>query len=191
MIDIRTIPADEPVKLIIGAGSQMYPGWIPTQKEDLNLLNRQDWVASFSQRKVDMFLCEHVWEHLTLEEAKSAAALCYEFLKPGGSLRVAVPDANFPDADYQRMVHADVPPGHPAEDHKTAYTYHNFVDVFSEAGFEVDLLEYCDDEGRFHYNQWDIERGLIYRSLMFDHRNRDGSLGFVSLIVDAIKPSDN
>ena len=30
---------------------------------------------------------------------------------------------------------------------------------------------------------------MIYRSLRFDHRNRQGELGFVSLIVDAKKPS--
>ncbi|MCB9458546.1 MAG: methyltransferase domain-containing protein [Anaerolineaceae bacterium] len=189
MIDISNIPADEPVKLIIGAGSQMYPGWIPTQKEDLNLLDRQDWVDSFSDRKVDLFLCEHVWEHLTLEEAHRAAALCYEFLKPGGNLRVAVPDGNFPPEDYQRMARGDAPPGHPAADHKTVYTYKTFPEIFCKAGFETDLLEYCDDEGRFHYNQWNIEHGLIYRSLLFDHRNRDGALGFVSLIIDATKPS--
>ena len=57
-----------------------------------------------------------------------------------------------------------------------------------KAGFEVDLLEYCDEEGRFHYNQWDAMGGPIYRSLLMDHRNRDGRIGFVSLIVDARKP---
>ncbi|CAI8987667.1 Glutamine amidotransferase type-2 domain-containing protein [Bacillus sp. IT-79MI2] len=29
--------------------------------------------------------------------------------------------------------------------------------------------------------------GFIYRSKRFDHRNQDGKLGFVSLIVDAVK----
>jgi hypothetical protein len=53
--------------------------------------------------------------------------------------------------------------------------------------FEVDLLEYCDETGRFHYNQWCLEDAPIYRSLLSDHRNKDGTIGFVSLIVDAIK----
>lgn len=101
MIDISHIPLDQPLKVIIGAGEQSYPGWIPTHQEQLNLLRRQDWEQSFGERRVDAFLCEHVWEHLTEAQGRLAAALCYEFLKPGGYLRCAVPDANFPDAAYQ------------------------------------------------------------------------------------------
>lgn len=60
--------------------------------------------------------------------------------------------------------------------------------MFEGAGFEVRLLEYCDEDGQFHYEEWDAQQGFIYRSLRFDHRNQDGKLGFVSLIVDAVKP---
>jgi hypothetical protein len=35
-------------------------------------------------------------------------------------------------------------------------------------------LEYCGESGRFHYNHWDISDGPVYRSLRFDHRNREG-----------------
>ncbi|GGK15367.1 hypothetical protein GCM10008955_05960 [Deinococcus malanensis] len=68
------------------------------------------------------------------------------------------------------------------------YGYREFVAMFEAAGFEVDLLEYCDEAGRFHYHGWDVATGPIYRSFLLDHRNRDGNLGFVSLIVDAYKP---
>lgn len=81
------------------------------------------------------------------------------------------------------------PTGHPAADHRIVYEYQLFSDVFVRAGFDVDLLEYCDASGRFHYDQWSLASGPIYRSLLMDHRNRAGRLGFVSLIVDAKKPS--
>jgi predicted SAM-dependent methyltransferase len=55
-------------------------------------------------------------------------------------------------------------------------------------GTRGQYLEYCDEHGRFHYNQWLPADGPIYRSLLSDHRNRDGKLGFVSLIIDAHKP---
>lgn len=80
------------------------------------------------------------------------------------------------------------PKDHPAADHKIVYDHRAFVALFDGAGFEVDLLEYCDDSGRFHYNGWDVESGPIYRSLLLDRRNREGRLGFVSLILDARKP---
>lgn len=177
-----------PLRVIIGAGQQTYAGWIATQKEQLDLLDRTTWEAFFGERRADALLCEHVWEHLTLDEGKAAATLCYEYLRDGGRLRVAVPDGNFPDPAYQRLARAQVPPDHPAADHKTVYDYHLIREVFEGAGFVVDVLEYCDEDGRFHYNHWEASQGMIYRSLRFDHRNTGGTLGFVSLIIDAIKP---
>ncbi len=190
MIDLSRLPGDQPLRIILGAGSQTYDGWIATQKELLDLLRRDEWVASFGARRADAFLCEHVWEHLTEAEGRAAASLCYEFLMPGGYLRCAVPDANLPDEVYQRAVQVGGPGprDHAAADHREVYDYRRFADLFAGAGFEVDLLEYCDDHGRFHYNEWSPEEGLIYRSLLSDHRNREGRLGFVSLILDARKP---
>jgi predicted SAM-dependent methyltransferase len=135
-------------------------------------------------------LCEHVFEHLTEAEGRAAARLCFDFLKPGGLLRVAVPDAYYPDPEYQRVVQigGPGPADHPAADHKIVYDHARLTDVLASAGFEVDLLEYCDQAGRFHYHQWDLASGPIYRSLMMDHRNRSGRLGFASLIADARKP---
>ncbi len=107
-------------------------------------------------------------------------------------MRCAVPDANFPDAAYRRMVQVGGPGpvDHPAADHKILYDYRRFAAVFAGVGFAVDLLEYCDEQGRFHFNYWDPADGPIYRSLRSDHRSRDGKLGFVSLILDAKKPGD-
>ncbi|WP_197910432.1 hypothetical protein [Desulfosarcina ovata] len=79
------------------------------------------------------------------------------------------------------------PKDHPAADHKIVYDYRLFADIFIQAGFSVDLLEYCDEKGRFHYHQWSPDQGPIYRSLLMDHRNRKGKLGSVSLIIDAFK----
>lgn len=190
MLDIRDCPSNQPLNIIIGAGQQAYPGWIATQKEQLDLLRREDWVASFPNRLIDALLCEHVWEHLSEVEGRAAACLCYEFLKPGGYLRCAVPDGFFPEPEYQRTVQigGPGPKDHPAADHKIVYTYRLFRDVFASAGFEVDLLEYCDENGQFHSNHWDAADGMIYRSLRFDDRNQNGRLKSVSLILDAKKP---
>ncbi len=190
MIDVSQVPPEQPLKVIIGAGMQSYPGWIATQKEQLDLTRSDDWAASFQTRSVDAFLCEHVWEHLSETDARLAASLCFRYLRPGGYLRCAVPDGNFPDAAYQQLVRPGgaLATDHPAVDHKVIYDYRSFAAMFAAAGFEVDLLEYCDETGRFHYNQWSADDGTIYRSLMSDHRNKQGTIGFVSLIVDARKP---
>ena len=178
------------LKVIIGAGGQSYDGWIATQREDLDLLDPDCWISNFDERKADAFLCEHVWEHLTEQEGRRAAEYCFAALRPGGYLRCAVPDRNFPNEAYQRdvQVGGPGPVDHPAADHKIVYDYRQLVNVFESAGFEVDLLEYCDEQGRFHYNEWSFREGKIYRSLLSDHRNKDGQIGFVSIIIDAKKP---
>jgi predicted SAM-dependent methyltransferase len=189
--DATAYGATNSLRVIIGAGEQRWDGWIATQREQLDLRDRATWRTWFGDRRADALLCEHVFEHLTEGEGREAASICFEFLKPGGWLRVAVPDAFYPDPAYQETVKpgGPGPADHPAADHKIVYDYRLLSGVLESAGFTVDLLEYCDETGRFHYNQWDAASGPIYRSLMLDHRNRGGSLGFVSLIIDAAKPS--
>ena len=80
------------------------------------------------------------------------------------------------------------PAVHQAASHKNVHTYLTLVQVFETARFQVHLLEYCDQDRYFHYNDWDEQKCFIYRSKRFDHRNQDGELGFVSLIIDAFRP---
>lgn len=181
----------EGIRVVIGAGEyDNNPGWIQTQEEELDLLDLKDWEKRFSQESIKAILAEHVWEHLTFEEGKRAAENCLKYLKAGGYIRCAVPDGYFPDEDYQRGVQIGGPGplDHPAASHKIVHTYKTLTAMFEEAGFEVQILEYCDEDGQFHYEPWDEQDGYIYRSRRFDHRNQYGQLGFVSLIVDAIKP---
>lgn len=177
-------------KVILGAGNANYEDWISTQENNLNLLNRSDFYKWFqTEESVDVFLAEHVFEHLTVDEGVKAAKNLYQFLKKGGYARIAVPDVNFNNEWYHNMCKpgGPGPVEHPAHTHKVFYDYKTLVSVFKTAGFEVDLLEYCDEEGRFHFNYWNPEQGMIGRSLRFDTRNKNGKLGMVSIILDAIK----
>jgi predicted SAM-dependent methyltransferase len=181
----------EEVKVVVGAGGyNNNPEWLTTRESELNLLNREDWARMFAHNSVSAILAEHVWGHLDCEEGVLAAAHCFEFLKPGGYVRCAVPDGYFPNEEYQRgvQVGGPGPKDHPAASHKMVHNYVTLSTMFEAAGFEVQLLEYCDEDGVFHANEWDEKDGFIYRSKRFDHRNSQGNLGFVSLIIDAKKP---
>lgn len=187
--------SDQPVKkIIIGAGATQFEGWIPTNKELLNLLDESDWESYFEPNTLDAILAEHVWEHLTPGEAVVAAMHCFRFLKPGGYLRVAVPDGFHPDHDYIEWVRpGGNGPG--ADDHKVLYTYDTFRNVFASAGFDVSLCEYYDERGEFHSIDWDPEDGMIRRSRRFDKitidRDKSGrDFDFTSIILDAIKPAE-
>lgn len=189
MIDISHIPTSEPIKLVIGASGTSFPGWISSEQDQLNLLSRKDWEASFKDRKIDSILAEHVWEHMTEEEGITAAKVCHDFLARGGYIRCAVPDRNFRNEWYQNMVKVGGPgpKDHPAASHKIVYDYKTFRSVFERAGFEVDLLEYFDEQGRFHFTYWDPSEGKIGRSYRFDTRNKNGVIGMASIIIDARK----
>ncbi|MCA0970924.1 methyltransferase domain-containing protein [Halobacillus litoralis] len=180
----------ERTRVVIGAGEHSNnPGWIETQESELNLLKKEDWNRRFDEGSIDAVLAEHVWEHLTYEEGREAARICYEHLKPGGYIRCAVPDGYFPDEAYQEgvQVGGPGPADHPAASHKIVHTYKTLRAMFEEAGFHVRLLEYCREDGTFIYEEWDETDGFIYRSRRFDHRNQNGTLGFTSVIVDAVK----
>ncbi len=79
------------------------------------------------------------------------------------------------------------PADHICASHKILFTYHTIKAMFSEAGFYVNLLEYHDENGVFHENNWNGEDGIIFLSKRYDPRNQGESIFFASLIIDAIK----
>jgi predicted SAM-dependent methyltransferase len=184
-----------PSRVIIGAGEQRWDGWIATQQAELDLLDSGTFERFFQGLHADVFVCEHTWEHLTIDEGVDAAKLCYRFLRPGGLLRVAVPDGRFPDDGYQRTVQVGGPgpADHPAADHRVVYVAETLRDVFLQAGFQVELLEWWDAAGQFQTRAWSTDDGPIYRSSLLDHRNqafrdRTGPPGFTSIILDGRRP---
>jgi len=178
------------MKIIIGAGRTAFDGWISTQQEQLDLLNPASFARFLDGELADAMLAEHVWEHMSQEDGLTAAKNCFAALKPGGYIRCAVPDANFRNERYQNLIQigGPGPKDHPAYTHRSLYNYKTFRDVFMQAGFCVELLEYCDEDGRFHYQFWNDADGHIGRSLRFDTRNSGGAIENVSIIIDAKKP---
>jgi len=175
-----------PLRVVVGAEGNFQQGWIGTEIDTLNLLKKRDWKMLFKPGIIDVILAEHVWEHLTDEEGQLALRNCFTYLKKGGYFRVAVPDGFHPDQNYIDYVK---PGGHGAgaDDHKLLYNYLLMKAYLEAAGFKVRLLEYFDENGVFHYNEWAPEDGLIRRSKRFDERNKNGQLNYTSLIIDGIK----
>nr|WP_078392285.1 methyltransferase domain-containing protein [Shouchella patagoniensis] len=177
-------------RIVIGAGRyNNNPGWLHTEEAELSLLKSEKWEKRFILESLDAILAEHVWEHLSYKEGLTAAKECYRYLKKGGYIRCAVPDGFFPNKAYQHVVQVGGPGpvNHICAGHKVLFTYHSLKAMFSEAGFLVDLLEYHDETGVFHENNWNGEDGIIFRSKRYDPRNQGESIVFASLIIDAIK----
>jgi predicted SAM-dependent methyltransferase len=181
-------PRSERRRIVIGASGVVEPGWIPTEAAFLDLLEPDAWTRYIDEASLDAIVAEHVWEHLTVDEGARAAATCSRYLRHGGYVRVAVPDGLHPNSEYI----ASVRPGGTglgADDHRVLYTYRTLSQQFEAAGFDVTLLEYFDEHGKFHAVDWDETLGMIHRSRRFDERNSDGSLVYTSIILDAVKPT--
>lgn len=184
----RQLRAGAALKIVVGSSGTTPSGWVATDIGYLNLLHPEQWAEYFSPGSIEAILAEHVWEHLTPAEGRVAAQTCHTYLKPGGYLRVAVPDGFHPDAAYREWVRVDGA-GFGADDHKVLYDHKTFAELFTGVGFAVTLLEYFDERGGFHATEWDPAEGMIRRSRRFDARNRDGELRYTSLILDARKPA--
>ena len=171
--------ASEPLKLILGASGSTRAGWFSTEQVFLDIRKDSDWSRFFEPASVDAMVSEHVWEHLSEVDGCKAAELCFRYLKPGGRLRIAVPDGNHPSPDYREGVRIG------RHGHKVLFGHDSLGAMFRSVGFETELLEYFDADGQFHEQNWDPDDGMIVRSKRFDRRNRDGQLRCTSIIMDA------
>jgi predicted SAM-dependent methyltransferase len=175
---------NEKLKIIFGSGDISQKKWISTNKECLDLLNINTFNKLFKKNELDNVLAEHVFEHLTLNEGVLAIKNIKLFLKKGSKIRIAVPDGNFPDKEYINYVKpGGVGPG--ADDHKELYNFETIKKLF-DSDFKIELLEYFDFKGNFHYIKWDINDGQIIRSKFYDPRNDNDQIKYTSVIVDAI-----
>ena len=176
------------VRVVIGAGGTRYPGWISTDYPVLDVTKEKSWTGVFGTMRVDAMLSEHVFEHLTKSQIHAAFANIYMLLKPGGYIRIAVPDGCHRDRNYIDMVKPGGS-GDGSDDHKHLFDCTSLSTLLEKAGFTVQPLEWFDQEGIFHRNEWKGQDGYISRSSENDTRNIKKPLSYTSLIVDAYKQS--
>jgi predicted SAM-dependent methyltransferase len=177
----------ERVKFNIGSGIYRRDNeWIHTDRDTLDITRQKDWDHMLFNLRIDNIMAEHVWEHLSEEDSILANNNCYKYLRKNGVLRIAVPDGYNPNPHYIDYVRPGGT-GAGADDHKILYNYVTLKSSLEGAGFEVQLLEYWDEKGEFHFINWTDEAGHIMRSRRYDKRNQEGNLNYTSLIVDAVK----
>lgn len=105
------------VRLHLGSGGEHKPGWI-----NVDLIGDPVEVAwnlarplPFESASVAAVFHEHLLEHLPLEAGAAFMQECCRVLKPGGILRVGVPDAGklirsySSDREYVEALHPDRP----------------------------------------------------------------------------------
>ena len=176
------------MKVIVGAGGTSEPGWLALGESDLDVTSFEQWAQRFAPSSLDAILAEHVWEHLTEVEALEATRNAAYFLRPGGVLRIAVPDGLHTCPRYVDWVAPGT--GFNGDDHKQLFDYRSLAALMRAAGLRPKLREWWDEAGMFHSDYSRDEEGRIERSLngkkFFDLTMLLGT-PYTSLIVDGVK----
>ena len=170
------------VRIILGAGITTSPDWISTDLPHFDITSKKDWGFLVAGVRIDNLLTEHVLEHLTDKDVQRVLVLAFKYLKPGGIIRNAVPDAYHPNEDYRKITRP------PADGHLSSWNVDNLGLLLAQIGFKANWLEYYDKHGIYHSQQFDVVNGDIIRSKTLGIKNPEIK-DYSSLIVDAIKLS--
>ena len=196
------IPVLQRKKLHVGCGKRNFGvewihadgcGWAEKHLDDTDGYPHIDYdtVRYFPDllEKMELVYASHVLEYFDREEAKMVLKNWFELLKPGGTLRLAVPD-------FFNMVQGYWNDGWPLETilgplygkmkmcskqiyHKTVYDYNSLKNLLESVGF-------------VNYRRWDwrtVEHGHIddHSQAYIPHMSKDSGL-HISLNVETDRP---
>ena len=120
------------VKLNIGAGNTRIEGFVPIDRK----LGHEADQLDYADNSVDEIRASHVLEHFTFRGAKDALAEWVRVLKPGGLIRIAVPDVDkcIDSNDPHRLFY--LMGGQTDEDdiHQSAYDYERLRGLMIQTG---------------------------------------------------------
>lgn len=85
------------VRLNLGCGGALLDGWLNTDRDPAPGAVHLDVTRRFPlpDASVDRILCEHVIEHVSLDDAHAMLAECERVARPGARIRVSTPDLAF------------------------------------------------------------------------------------------------
>lgn len=90
-----TPPGSGPTLVNVGCGSKFHPAWDNLDFAPADASVQQHDIRQglpYAENSVDVVYHSHVLEHVSQEQAVFLLEECYRVLKPGGILRVVVPD---------------------------------------------------------------------------------------------------
>jgi ubiquinone/menaquinone biosynthesis C-methylase UbiE len=174
-----------PVQLHLGCGKRFIPGFVHVDVADLPHVDHQcgiDRLPMFEDGSVDLVYCSHAFNYFDRIDGRRALGEWHRVLKPGGLLRLAVPDFEALSALYQRTgelstvlgplfgrIEVPTRDGHRVLFMRTTYDYSSLEAMCRAAGFR-DFRRYDwretihrdhDDYSQAYVPHMDKEHGLL------------------------------
>lgn len=91
----KSLSENKKVQLYLGSGKRHIPGFVHVDLDDYPHLDYRHDIADlpmFSDNSVDLIYTSHSFEYFDRQEGERVLKEWYRVLKPGGILRIAVPD---------------------------------------------------------------------------------------------------
>jgi predicted SAM-dependent methyltransferase len=142
-----------PVKVNVGAGTVVLPGWINTDvlwRSEMYLDLTRPWPVP--PQSIDRIYGDNVIEHFSLQAVRDVLRHCYGVLRPGGAIRLATPDLErtarayledpeLTSAHLARHRRHGYPAEHPADMLRVTYAYHGHHQgyIFDWAALSAEL----------------------------------------------------
>lgn len=158
------------LKLNLGCFDKKLPGFTNVDiRPDCNpdIVDNAFELLTIENNSVDLIYCCHMLEHLSYEETKKALKVWHNKLKPGGMLRLAVPDLEKACSLYLLIKDKQKLKSmfwgsqrHEFDFHKNGWSFNELEEELHEAGFDnVDYWSwqhtephnYCDDYSQSYF----------------------------------------
>jgi len=127
------------IKLNIGAGSTVIEGFTPIDRK----LGSEAYPLPYPDGSISEIRASHILEHFTFAEAKDALTEWTRVLKPGGRIRIAVPDVDkvLADNSPHRLFYLMGGQTDENDIHKSAYDKKRLTAIMAQSGL-IDITNW-------------------------------------------------
>ena len=181
----KLIKGKKKIMLNVGCGTDYKKGWINVDNNSDNNIEQLDlnWdlrnPLPFADNSVDFVFNEHFIEHLTVEEAQQVIKDLMRVLKPGGVMRIAMPDL---EGVVNNYLHVPLDQDQVIKDYKLGFvkTRAEWMNMSFRWWGHMWLYDWEELKRRLHETGYDAaKRCELHKSGHPELRNleiRDGSL---------------
>jgi len=162
------------VKLHLGCGNVRIPGFIGVDSRDLPAVDQVGPVDKLpmSDNSVELIYACHVLEHFGRNDTSRVLKEWHRVLKPGGTLRLAVPDFEAVVKVYAETKNLGLLLGHlvgrqdyPENTHYMVFDFTLLFDILNRVGFR--------DIRRYHWRETIHKDYDDYSQGYYPHMNKD------------------
>lgn len=180
----------EPLRLHLGCGKRHLPGFVhvdAVEYEHVDYVHVVERLPMFEDNSADLIYVCHVLEHFKRGEVGAVLQEWHRVLRPGGTLRTAVPDWEKLVLVYQQTHSLDLVIGPVFGRQDYLYNVHYNVFDFETLKRELEGVGFADVR-RYDWRETEHADVDDYTQAYLPHMDKEHGL-LISLNVECVKPA--